>query len=234
MDKSPSAPEELNKDSTKDSNESEIVYPEFTDMFDINPDQKYKRINVIEYDGYSNKFDDGFYEYFNIKENRIVSKYQLKNHKVNGIFLSYYNDNTLKFIGNFINDVGCCIFIDINGNKEYHCYFDIKNHKFLKYMKKYERYYENRTWKSRLLYEGEYDNSWKNGKYYQEGKLKYEGEFQDRKFHGQGKYYESGVIKYEGEFRNGKFYQGKEYHEDGTLKKEGVFNVDPKSFCVVC
>jgi len=61
--------------------------------------------------------------------------------------------------------------------------------------------------------------------YYENGKLMYEGEWQDGKRHGQGKGYdENGTLRYEGELQDGMAHgKGKEYDENGTLMHEGAW-----------
>ena len=61
--------------------------------------------------------------------------------------------------------------------------------------------------------------------YHENGQIKYEGEWQNGKCHGQGKlYHENGQLRYEGEWQNSKYHgQGKLYYENGTLEHDGQF-----------
>ena len=67
-----------------------------------------------------------------------------------------------------------------------------------------KEYYED----GKLKYEGEYLNGIKNGKgkeYYSNGKLQFEGEYLNGEKNGKCKeYYDNGKLKYEGEYLNGK------------------------------
>jgi hypothetical protein len=85
-----------------------------------------------------------------------------------------------------------------------------------------KKYYEN----GKLEYEGEWDNDkWHGqGKFYREnGQLAYEGELQEGTRHGQGKLYdENGQLWYDGQWQEGEFHgQGKLYRENGQLWYDG-------------
>ena len=58
--------------------------------------------------------------------------------------------------------------------------------------------------------------------YYENGQLKFEGEYLNGKRNGEGKeYYEDGKLKFEGEYIKGERRRGKEYDESGNLIFEG-------------
>ena len=59
---------------------------------------------------------------------------------------------------------------------------------------------------------------------YNSGKLKYEGQFQDGKYHGEGKLYdESDKLRYQGQFQDGNYHgEGKLYDDEGVFY-EGTF-----------
>ena len=97
----------------------------------------------------------------------------------------------------------------------------------------------NGKWKEydgigRLRYEGEYLNGKRNGKgkEYTFGYI-YEGEFLDDKRNGKGKIYnkyENNKLYYEGEFFNDKYHgKGKKYDNFGKLEYEGDFLNDKKN-----
>jgi len=76
-----------------------------------------------------------------------------------------------------------------------------------------------------LVFDGEYEYGERTyGKYYVNGYLLYEGEWEDMMFHGQGKMYRDGYLLYEGEFTEGeRTGYGKYYHFSGYVKYEGQF-----------
>ena len=62
--------------------------------------------------------------------------------------------------------------------------------------------------------------------YYEDGKLEYEGEFKDGKFHGKGRLYHilRGGLLYDGNFKEGEFHgKGRLYDSKGRLIFEGEF-----------
>ena len=75
--------------------------------------------------------------------------------------------------------------------------------------------------------------------YHDNGKIKYEGVFEDDNFQGKGKLYDiNGNVLYEGDFSNGYYYKGEkkdgkkngkgiEYYDNGKVAYEGDF-VDDK------
>ena len=73
-----------------------------------------------------------------------------------------------------------------------------------------------------------FDNTEKSGKgieYYENGKIKYKGDFNNGNYHGKGiEYYENGIINYDGDFNNNN-YQGKGrlYCENGKIAYFGDF-----------
>ena len=93
-----------------------------------------------------------------------------------------------------------------------------------------------------LLFEGEYFNSRKNGKgkeYYEDGKIKFEGEYKKGKkvegkcYNNEGEIFlvivkdskgkelfNNGNLKFEGEYLNGKRWKGKGYNYDGKEEFE--------------
>ena len=77
-----------------------------------------------------------------------------------------------------------------------------------------KEYYDN----GNLKFEGEYINEKKNGKgkyYYKNGKLSIEGEYKDGKLNGKVKKYDiNGKITFEGEYKNGDTWSGKENGKD--------------------
>ena len=62
---------------------------------------------------------------------------------------------------------------------------------------------------------------WKSKRYYDNGKLKFEGEYLNGKRNGKAKeYYVNGELKFEGEYLNGKIWNGKIYNEIGQIDSE--------------
>ena len=98
---------------------------------------------------------------------------------------------------------------------------------------KYIEYELNRKGKEykndKLLFEGEYLNGKKNGKYkeyYHDGKLEFEGEYLNgKKWNGKCKVYDyNGKLYFEGEYLNGKKNgKCKEYDYNGKLRFEGEY-----------
>ena len=86
-------------------------------------------------------------------------------------------------------------------------------------------YYDN----GKLKFEGNHLNGERNGKgkeYNDNGKLKFLGEYLKGERNGKGiEYYGNGKLKFEGEYLNGKKWNGKikEYYENGELKFEGEY-----------
>jgi antitoxin component YwqK of YwqJK toxin-antitoxin module/ankyrin repeat protein len=85
-------------------------------------------------------------------------------------------------------------------------------------------YYQN----GKVRYEGEYKDGKPEGKgklYDKNRKLKYDGEFKDGKYNGKGKlYWEDGKRRYEGEFKDGAFFgKGKEYYRNDKLRYDGEY-----------
>ena len=71
-------------------------------------------------------------------------------------------------------------------------------------------------------------NGEKNGKgkeYYENGKLKFEGEYLNGEKHGKGKeYYENGKLRFEGEYLNGERWKGKIKKFIGNLELEKEYS----------
>ena len=69
------------------------------------------------------------------------------------------------------------------------------------------------------------DKDKKGKEYFNDGKLKFEGEYLKGLRHGNGKeYYMNGALKFEGEYLKGlRCGKGKEYYMNGTLKFEGKY-----------
>ena len=80
----------------------------------------------------------------------------------------------------------------------------------------------NRIYNGKLVFEGEYLNSKRNGKgkeYYDNGNLKFEGEYLiDYKI--KGKCYIDQKLEFEGEFRYDRKWNGKGYDENGNITYE--------------
>lgn len=76
-----------------------------------------------------------------------------------------------------------------------------------------------------------YDGIWEGlemtaGKAYTDGKLVYDGALKDDKYEGAGKLYRNEKLVYEGEFRNDVFEgMGKAYYSDGSLAYEGGWHL---------
>ena len=105
---------------------------------------------------------------------------------------------------------------DINGNIIY----ELKNGKG--YIKEYEQKHNKLYLKCEgNLLNGEKNGLWKN---YQEGKLKFEGEYKDNKINGKGKEFnlKTGELRFEGEYLYDFKIKGKEYIE-GRLEYEGEY-----------
>ena len=63
--------------------------------------------------------------------------------------------------------------------------------------------------------------------YYEDGSIKYEGEFLDDEYNGKGKLYYSNGDYYEGQFKHGeKFGNGYEYYKNGKIKNEKILEND--------
>lgn len=87
-----------------------------------------------------------------------------------------------------------------------------------------KEYYEN----GNVKYEGDYKNGFFHGNgtaYYEDGSIEYVGSFENGQFHGSGTiYYENGEIQYKGEWSNGSADgEGEHYDEDGKLKYRGSY-----------
>ena len=78
---------------------------------------------------------------------------------------------------------------------------------------------EYRGYDGKLIYEVEYKNGKKQGKYEKyldNGKLEFVGEYFNGKINGNVKeYYDNGQLKFEGEYLNGKRWDGKGYNHIG-------------------
>ena len=119
----------------------------------------------------------------------------------NGKGKEYHYDDTLKFEGEYKNDV------KLNGKG-----FDSNNNIVyeLKHGKGFIKEYDNYC--SELKFEGEYLNGKRHGKgkeYDRNGKLEFEGEYLNGERNGKGKEYdENGKLKFEGEYLNGEIWNG--------------------------
>ena len=61
----------------------------------------------------------------------------------------------------------------------------------------------------------------KRKEFYDDGELKFEGEYLNGKRNGKGKeYYENGKLKFKGEYLNGKRWNGKGYNKKGDKEFE--------------
>ena len=71
--------------------------------------------------------------------------------------------------------------------------------------------------------------------YFDNGKLKFEGEYLLGERHGKGKEYKNGKLRFEGEYLNGKRNgKGKEYNDKGELIFEGEYqNGEKKNWIIV-
>ena len=145
------------------------------------------------------------YEYGNL---RFEGKYL--NGERNGIGKEFY-DGYLVFDGEYLNGKRFA-------GKEYDesgklC-FNLKASD--KSIKEYD-YFGN------LVFEG--DKNGKGKEFYYNGKIKFEGEYLNRKKNGKGKEYNyDGYLIFEGEYTNGKKNgKGKEYDDNGILKFEGEY-----------
>jgi len=134
----------------------------------------------------------------------------------------YYDDGTLYYIGT-------CVLLDylldydvVSKRVSDNQFYTDDEFIFVKG----KEYYEN----GQLKYEGEYEYVFfKKGKeYYSNGQLKYEGEYEGVFFKKGKEYYETGELKYEGEWVEDNYYGiGKEYYENGQLKyaNDGVHTI---------
>lgn len=92
-------------------------------------------------------------------------------------------------------------------------------------------YYED----GNIKYKGEFNDSGYNGKgivYWQNGNIKYDGEWLDNKRHGNGTYFrEDGTKLYDGAWKEGDYYgYGKTFYEDGiTTRYVGRWKSDTRS-----
>ena len=76
---------------------------------------------------------------------------------------------------------------------------------------------------NKLKFEGEYINRKRNGRgkeYFDDGKLKFEGEYINGKRNGTGKeYYHDGKLKFKGEYLNDIRWNGEGYNKNGVIFK---------------
>ena len=170
-------------------------------------------------------------EYKIKKDNLLVFKGEYLNGKRNGKGREYYDNNNLKYQGEYKegkiwNGKG----YDIKGKLE----FEVKNGngKGKEYKSDEKLLFEGEYWKGErngngkeynnngeLLFEGEYLNDKKNGKakeYYYNGKLKFEGEYLNDKKNGKAKEYgniNDAELRFEGFYKEGEKWNGKSYWE---------------------
>ena len=170
-------------------------------------------------------------EYKIKKDNLLVFKGEYLNGKRNGKGREYYDNNNLKYQGEYKegkiwNGKG----YDIKGKLE----FEVKNGngKVKEYKSDGKLLFEGEYLKGErngngkeynnngeLLFEGEYLNGKKNGKakeYYYNGKLKFEGEYLNDKKNGKAKEYgniNDAELRFEGFYKEGEKWNGKSYWE---------------------
>ena len=182
--------------------------------------QKIFGVNIQDYKEISGRYKiggkNGKGSEYTLDKKNLIFEGEYKKGRRNGNGKEYYQDEKLKFEGEYSNGEKW------NGkgfNKNGIIDFQIENGNG-----KGKEYYKN----GKLKFEGKYKNGKRNGKgkeYYQDEKLKFEGEYKNGKRNGKGKeYYKDEKLNFEGEYlydrRNGK---GKEYYYSGELKFEGEY-----------
>ena len=180
-------------------------------------------------------------EYFT-SDNKVLFEGEYLNGKRNGKGKEYYYDGKLKFEGEYKNDIkwngkG----YDLSNNIAY----ELKNGKgiikeysgdgYLMFEGEYSNGQRNGKGKEYddniLLFEGEYKNDKRNGKgrkYYNDGKLWYEGEYL-YDFQIKGKSYLKEKLEFEGEYLYNKKWNGKGYDENGNVIYELMVMVKEKN-----
>ena len=219
------------------SNLATLVYKNYDQIYQgrIEEDKRngFGRLWTKEYQyigSWKNDLPDGEGEYKysgnteNISEKQIIYyKGEWKNGKRHGYGMEKYNNGEF-FVGNLKNNMkhGNGKYYNKNGTLQ----FDVEwvENKTIK-NSRITIYYENGC----IKYTGEYSNDQWNGKgeeYYESGKIKFKGMFLDGKKHGSGiEYFENENVKYEGTFSHG-LYDGnncKLYHPNGKIFCEGDF-----------
>ena len=221
-------------------------------------------ININDYKFFSKYYiifdENGIGRVYNNYNDNLVFEGEYLRGIKNGKGKEYYENGKLKFEGNYLKGKK-------NGQgKEYNKYGLLKFEGEYLNDKKYNgkiRYYKMQELKEgkgyikeykflKLEYEGEYLNGERNGpgkEYYNNGKIKFEGEFLNNKqYNGKGydkennlvyelkngngfikEYDYNGNFKFEGILKDGKKNgHGKEYYCDGKLKFEGNYLNDEK------
>ena len=212
---------------------------------------------------YEIKNGKGYIKLYYIEDNRLYFEGESVNGQKNGKGKEYYDNSGVKFEGEYLNEEKNGKGISYNSNGilsfegEYLYNFKLRGREYINGKLEYEEeYFYNKKWNGKgydengniiyilnngngkireyydngkIKFEGEYLNDVRNGKgkeYDQKGRIKFEGEYLNNKINDKGKqYYENDMIEYEGEYlsgeRNGK---GKDYNDEGDLIFEGDYS----------
>ena len=173
-------------------------------------------------------YDDGELkfegEYLNGKRNGKGKEYydnyegEYLNGKRNGKGKEYYDNGNLKFEGEYLNG-------ERGDGKVYKAY---KNNSIIEFCFNDYNVFERPSLKEEII--------GKEKEYYDDGELKFEGEYLNGKRNGKGKeYYDNGKLKFEGEYLNGKRWNGKIFYKKGYKEielKEGKESYDDDDFSI--
>ena len=162
-----------------------------------------------------------------------ISIYELNKGEINGKVMEYYDEEHLKFEGEYINgkkwngkgyDINKNKIYELTNGKGYVIEYDEDNNK----LSENEYIYGNKNGNGKeyvnnhKIFEGKYLNGTRNGKgkeYDKEGNLIFEGEYLYN-YKIKGREYYKGKIVYEGEYLYNKKWNGKGFDENGNIKYE--------------
>ena len=137
----------------------------------------------------------------------------------------------LKLLFSLIDDVKKLKVIKYNKVLQQKIDISLYNYKvfsgrYLVYEKGKGKAFEYNGYNDKVIFEGEYSNGQRNGKgkeFFDNGALKFEGEYLEGKRIKGRELEKLGYIIYEGEYKNGKRSKGIEYDGDGGLVFEGEY-----------
>ena len=209
--------------------------------------QKNLDITINNYKHFKGKYiiyeSKGFGKEYNVSDEKLIFEGEIKHGQRNGKGKEYNYDGKLIFEGEYLNGKR-------NGKGKEHYHYEKKILDIIDIIIFEGEYLNNKVLNGTkfdkngdILYK--FNNINGQGKeYFDDGKLKFEGEYLNGKRNGKGKeYYKNGLLEFEGEYLNDRKWEGKgydkynkitynlkdgngiikEYYDNGTLKFEGEY-----------
>jgi antitoxin component YwqK of YwqJK toxin-antitoxin module len=162
----------------------------------------------------------------NYPDGTLMYEGQLKDGKMNGKGKLYRKDGALWYDAEFVNNEATglgTIFFGVSTEEGIPDQDSMKGSFLAGLPHGNSRYYLG---DGSLAFDGEFDHGERtDGKQYSKGVMVYDGHWKNKQYDGFGKYYEDGYLRYEGQFvANAEQGHGKMYAKEGYVGMEGEFN----------